>query len=226
MCETFSNSGTVACGVVLGSGGGCAVNQLAMKLTVVLSILLSAAARPPFTGEFPWERVPTMCQTGMSGRFVRSGNMTGTGRYGAWCVCMSVVAAFTEWNLPSKTPAPTPITSVCPSISTVSHPHATTDRQHTHTHAHTHTHTHTHAHTHTHTHTLTHTHTSDDKVVRFLAENYDLIVASDTQPTRACWCASSSSLVQYVPRSRTRGHGREIAERIIGTMKGSSPKPC
>ena len=53
----------------------------------------------------------------------------------------------------------------------------------THTHMHTHIHTHTHMHTHTHTHTLTHTHTSDDKVVRFLAENYDLIVASDTQPT-------------------------------------------
>ena len=61
------------------------------------------AARPRFTGEFPWQRVPTMCQTGVSGRFVRSGNMTGTGRY-------------------------------------------------------------------------------DNKVVRFLAENYDLIVAGDTQP--------------------------------------------
>jgi hypothetical protein len=63
----------------------------------------SLAQRPRFTGAFPWQRVPTMCQTGYPGRFVRSGNMSGSGR-------------------------------------------------------------------------------PDDKVIRFLAENYDVIVAGDTEP--------------------------------------------
>ena len=76
-------------------------------LAVAMVAGSAAAKRPRFTGTFPWQRVPTMCQTGFAGRFVRS-NMTGTGRH-------------------------------------------------------------------------------DDAVVRFLAENYDLIVAGDTQPgTSGC----------------------------------------
>ena len=62
------------------------------------------AARPRF--RFPWQRVPTMMQAGMDGRFVRSGNMLGDGRF-------------------------------------------------------------------------------DDRVIRFIAENYDMIVAGNLQPGRA-----------------------------------------
>ena len=83
------------------------MSTLALGLTLAVVVGSAAAARPRFTGSFPWQRIPTMCQTGFSGRFVRS-NMTGTGRH-------------------------------------------------------------------------------DDAVVRFLAENYDLIVAGDTQPgTASC----------------------------------------
>jgi hypothetical protein len=40
----------------------------------------SAAVRPPFTGAFPWQRVPTMCQTHIGGIFQRQ-DMNGTGRF-------------------------------------------------------------------------------------------------------------------------------------------------
>tara|TARA_B110000208_G_scaffold90349_1_gene113848 strand:+ start:6004 stop:7356 length:1353 start_codon:yes stop_codon:yes gene_type:complete len=74
-------------------------------LPLLALISIADAARPRFTGAFPWARVPTMCQTHIDGRFVRSGNMTGVGRL-------------------------------------------------------------------------------DDKVLRFLAENYDLIVAGNLEPGR------------------------------------------
>ena len=40
---------------------------------------MASAALPPFSRSFPWERVPTMAQSGLPGIFVRRG-MTGTGR--------------------------------------------------------------------------------------------------------------------------------------------------
>ena len=53
---------------------------MTMRLLLLLVTAAScAAARPPFTGAFPWKRVPTMCQTHWGGAFSRKG-MAGTGR--------------------------------------------------------------------------------------------------------------------------------------------------
>ena len=50
-----------------------------MVLLLLVAARTSTAARPPFTGVFPWKRVPTMCQTSLGGIFSRH-NMAGTGR--------------------------------------------------------------------------------------------------------------------------------------------------
>ena len=56
------------------------LRMLAAMILTVGSSSGTAAARPKFTGQFPWQRVPTMCQTHIDGRFVRRGGMLGTGR--------------------------------------------------------------------------------------------------------------------------------------------------
>jgi len=44
-------------------------------VAVVCAFVLQPAA-----ASFPWAVVPTMCQTHVSGRDIRAGNITGTGR--------------------------------------------------------------------------------------------------------------------------------------------------
>lgn len=48
--------------------------------TLSLLVTFAYASRPPFTGAFPWQRVPTMCQTSLGGIFTRSKDIVGTGR--------------------------------------------------------------------------------------------------------------------------------------------------
>eukprot|EP00040_Diaphanoeca_grandis_P018649 m.98092 g.98092 ORF g.98092 m.98092 type:complete len:483 (-) comp27034_c0_seq6:112-1560(-) len=45
-----------------------------------LNSVIHTIASPPFSDSFPWQRVPTMCQTHLGGIFSRH-NMTGTGRF-------------------------------------------------------------------------------------------------------------------------------------------------
>jgi hypothetical protein len=47
---------------------------------LLLISCVTASAPPPFTDTYPWQRVPTMCQTHLGGTFSRH-NMTGTGRF-------------------------------------------------------------------------------------------------------------------------------------------------
>ena len=56
--------------------------RLALVAAVAAAVAGDVAGLPrvPFSDSFPWPRVPTMCQTGIDGRFVRSGGMAGSGR--------------------------------------------------------------------------------------------------------------------------------------------------